>query len=233
MMKFPTVARECDRYGVSDAAGAAIATAALTDYGIIKEHDRTATIDRAKMRRQGEQLRVILSQEAKSSLSSLGPKSIFFDGSKEKTICASSASSKGFITEEHLILTEEPHSIFLGHVSPSSGSAVNIKNTIIDFFNENQTSLDNVLSIIGADGTNVNTGLNNDAIRLLELHMGHSVQWLVCMFHFNELPLRHLILHLDGMPTTSGPTAFSGNIGKTLEKCHELPVVKFEARQNN
>ena len=35
MTKFPTVARECDRYGVSNAAGAAIATAALTDYGII------------------------------------------------------------------------------------------------------------------------------------------------------------------------------------------------------
>src|SRR5206468_1938185 len=61
--------------------------------------------------------------------------------------------------------------------------------------------------------------------------MGHPVQWLVYMYHFNELPLRHLVLHLDG--TTSGPTAFSGNIGKALPKCHELPVVKFEARQNN
>ena len=61
--------------------------------------------------------------------------------------------------------------------------------------------------------------------------MGHSIQWLVCMFHFNELPLRHLILHLDGV--TSGPTAFSGNIGKALERCQELPVVKFEARRNN
>jgi len=51
------------------------------------------------------------------------------------------------------------------------------------------------------------------------------------MYHFNELPLRHLVLHKDG--TTSGPTAFSGNIGKALEKCHELSVVKCEARENN
>jgi len=58
MIKFPTVARECDRYGVSDAAEAAIATAALTEYGITKEHDRTAIIDRAKLRRQRQQLRV-------------------------------------------------------------------------------------------------------------------------------------------------------------------------------
>ena len=104
MMKFPTVARECDRYGVSDAAGAAIATAALTDYGIIKEHDRTAIIDRAKLRRQRQQLRVALSQEAKSSLFPVGPKSIFFDGRKDKTICAASTSSRGFITEEHITL---------------------------------------------------------------------------------------------------------------------------------
>ena len=52
MMKFPTVARECDRYGVSNAAGAAIATAALTEYGTINQSDSTAVIDRAKLRRQ-------------------------------------------------------------------------------------------------------------------------------------------------------------------------------------
>jgi hypothetical protein len=39
------------------------------------------------------------------------------------------------------------------------------------------------------------------------------------------------VLHLDG--ATSGPTAFSGNIGEALEKRYELSVVKFEARQNN
>jgi len=134
MMKFPTVARECDRYGVSDAAGAAIATAALADYGIIKDHDRTAIIERAKLRRQIQELRVTLSQKAKSSFSAVGPKSIFFDGRKDKTICAPSAGSKGFITEEHITLLEEPHSSFLGQVSPSSGSSVNIRNAMVDFF---------------------------------------------------------------------------------------------------
>jgi len=104
------------------------------------------------------------------------------------------------------------------------------QNVIADFFMENQVSLDSVV-VIGADGTNVNTGVNNGAIWLLKLHIKHPVQWLVCMFHFNELPLRHLVLHLDG--TTSGPNACSGKIGKALEKCHELSVVKFEPRGNN
>jgi len=44
----------------------------------------------------------------------------------------------------------------------------------------NKNSLDNLLAI-DADGTNVNTGLNNGAMRLLELHKGHPVQ-------FQELP---------------------------------------------
>jgi hypothetical protein len=44
--------------------------------------------------------------------------------------------------------------------------------------------------------------------------------------HGNELPLRHLLQHLDG--TTSGPRAFSGPIGKALATCETLPVVCFE-----
>ena len=51
VIKFLTVARECDRYGVSDAAGADIAAAALSDYGTIKKHDKEAIIDRANLSR--------------------------------------------------------------------------------------------------------------------------------------------------------------------------------------
>jgi hypothetical protein len=47
------------------------------------------------------------------------------------------------------------------------------------------------------------------------------------MYHFNELPLRHLFTHLDG--TTAGPNAFTGALGKALSSCQYLDVVKFEA----
>ena len=78
---------------------------------------------------------------------SVGPKSIFFDSRKDKTLCALTTSSKGLITEEHINRIEEPQSIFLGHVSPSTASSTNVKDAIIDFFDENKTSLDNVLAI--------------------------------------------------------------------------------------
>ncbi|GBP79762.1 hypothetical protein EVAR_56670_1 [Eumeta japonica] len=42
----------------------------------------------------------------------------------------------------------------------------------------------------------------------------------------NELPLRHLFFHLDG--STSGPKSYNGPIGKVLENCGELPVIKFQ-----
>lgn len=46
------------------------------------------------------------------------------------------------------------------------------------------------------------------------------------MLHANELPLRHLLLFLDGQ--TAGPRGFSGEIGKLLETCDKLPVVQFQ-----
>ena len=46
------------------------------------------------------------------------------------------------------------------------------------------------------------------------------------MFHFNELPLRHLFAHLDG--TTAGPNAFTGTLGKALLSCQSLDVVSFQ-----
>jgi hypothetical protein len=229
LIKLPTLARECDRYGVSNSAGAAIATATLIDYGIITQDDPSSVIDRSKLRRQREQLRATLTQDGQSNMSMKGPVSLFFDGRKDHTLCSISKNSKGSVSEEHITLIEEPHSVYLGHLTPESGSSANISSAIIDFFHENNTSLHNLIAL-GADGTNVNTGFQNGVFRLLELHLGRPLQWLVCMFHCNELPLRHLMMHLDG--TTSGPSAFSGNVGKALQKCGELSIVRFEPREN-
>ena len=46
----------------------------------------------------------------------------------------------------------------------------------------------------------------------------------------NELPLRHLLIHIDGV--THGPNSFSGPIGKSLSNCC-LPVVDFASVEEN
>ncbi|GBP06283.1 Protein asteroid homolog 1 [Eumeta japonica] len=53
------------------------------------------------------------------------------------------------------------------------------------------------------------------------------LQWIICMLHLNELPLRHLFDYLDGK--TSGPSTYNGPIGKLLDKCETRAVVEFES----
>jgi hypothetical protein len=106
MKSLPTLARECDRYGVSNTVGVAIATATLIDYGIVTDDDTSLTVDRSKLWREREQLRktlLLADQTAeKHELSSL-----YFDGRKDATICMPSVNIKRQITEEHVCLPEE------------------------------------------------------------------------------------------------------------------------------
>ncbi|KAK0058583.1 hypothetical protein Bpfe_011888 [Biomphalaria pfeifferi] len=80
---------------------------------------------------------------------------------------------------------------------------------------------------IGCDGTATNTGPAGGIIRLLEIKLGRPLQWLPCLLHANELPLCHLIKHLDGK--TTGPQGFSGPIGSALLNCELQPVYNFVA----
>lgn len=129
------------------------------------------------------------------------------------------------VTEEHISLIDEPGSTYLGHTSPSDGSAVALQRSMMDCLSLNNISVDKLVAV-ACDGTNVNTGQHKGVIRLIEEELGKPLQWLVCMLHGNELPLRHLLQHLDG--STTGPRAFSGPIGKALPLCHLMPIVAFE-----
>ena len=69
------------------------------------------------------------------------------------------------------------------------------------------------LQTVGCDGTNVNTGAVRGFIYLMEVRLGRPMQWLICLVHANEFPLRHLIQKLDG--AIKGPEVCSGVIGKS------------------
>jgi len=40
----------------------------------------------------------------------------------------------------------------------------------------------------------------------IEIYLGHTVLWLICLCHLNELPLRKVFLLYDGK--TVGPDSF-------------------------
>uniref|UniRef100_A0A8D9A187 Uncharacterized protein n=2 Tax=Cacopsylla melanoneura TaxID=428564 RepID=A0A8D9A187_9HEMI len=82
------------------------------------------------------------------------------------------------------------------------------------------------LRAVGSDGTVVNTGSRGGIIHRLELHLGRPLQWNICLLHANELPLRHLFQHLDGV--TSGPKTYSGEIGKLLVDCELSELAEYD-----
>ncbi|GBM47201.1 hypothetical protein AVEN_271262-1 [Araneus ventricosus] len=82
----------------------------------------------------------------------------------------------------------------------------------------------NGLTVIGCDGTNVNTGHKGGIIRLMELA---SIEWCNCLLQTNELPLCHLLNSVDGATTV--PKEFCRPIGKAIKTSEKLPVAPFSS----
>jgi hypothetical protein len=157
---------------------------------------------------------------------------LYFDGRKDKTkkqVAKGKKYHPTTVTEEHIVLVSEPGDEYMGHVTPSTGKSMDLKNSIVEFLSQNDINTEQLVAI-GCDGTNVNTGCEGGVIRLLELHCNKPLHWFVCLLHMNELPLRHLFIHIDGV--THGPSSFSGQVGKSLSNfC--LRVVDFEPVEGN
>jgi hypothetical protein len=147
------LAHTLDRYGVSNRAGAAITSSLLQDIGILSPDKNNDVIDPNKIRRIRTNARELL----KPDNSSLVLKSLYFDGRKDKTMSVVN-HRRVFNTEEHVSLIQEPGSVFIGHVSPSSGTASSMLTSILQFLEVESIGTDH-LRAIGCDGTNVNTGI--------------------------------------------------------------------------
>lgn len=227
--KLPLIALEklseiCDRYGVSYRAGAAIASATISDTKKKSSNSPPTIIDHNKLRRERLKRRSILLKNRKVETI----EALFFDGRKDQTLYCVKDKNKLYRrirVEEHITMVQEPGSIYLGHVTPPTGTSKDIEQAMFSYLTEKRTNL-NSLVAIGCDGTNTNTGRKNGIIVLLEKRFGKPMQWLICQLHANELPLRHLIQHLDGK--TTGPAAFSGPIGKMLKTCETREITQFE-----
>lgn len=121
----PSIAEAADRFDVSNTAAAAIASATLVDFGIVSRDNREKVIDKSKVWRERMKLRKI--KVELSNESAHFPKSIYFDGKKDKT----RVNMKAPVIEEHVVLIEEPGSLFLTHVCPQNGTAQEIFNEMI------------------------------------------------------------------------------------------------------
>ncbi|KAE9521573.1 hypothetical protein AGLY_018037 [Aphis glycines] len=208
---YALLSKTCDRYRVSDRAGAAIASAVLHNANC----DSSEVIDKNKLRRK---------RKKKNNEPALQIPALYIDGRKDKTLCNIEKDTY-YIKKEHISLIKEPESTFLGYITQTSGTFKCIEQAITDHFLERELSMECLLAVV-CDGTNVNVGTNGGIIRLLEKRLNKPLQWIICLLHMNELPLRHLFVHIDG--STAGPQTFSGEIGKQLESCEKKSVVQFQ-----
>ena len=69
-----------------------------------------------------------------------------------------------------------------------------------------------VVSSLACDGTVTNIGQISGAVHLVELKLEKNLNWLVCVLHPNELPLKALFYKIDG--TRSGPQSLTEPTGK-------------------
>ena len=113
-------------------------------------------------------------------------------------------------------MVAEPNATYFNHTTPKSGSSQDITNSMVKILKDRNVNTDSI-QVVGCDGTNVNSGQRAGVIRRLEKSFNRPLQWLVCLLHANELPLRHLFEALH--KTTTGPRGFSGSIGKRLGTC--------------
>lgn len=222
-LELPTVFSLLDRLKLSSMVGAAISSATLVDVGLITENDMSNVIDTCKIRRAREKHRKNLANGPFENFEGL-----YFDGKKDKTLVLSEDRSKRMvITEEHVSLLKEPGSEYIGHISPTNSKAPTVVESLSEFFfSKGQVDFMTNLKVVGCDGTNTNTGGKAGIIALIEKEIRAPLQWFICQLHANELPLRHLLYHLDG--GTVGPKELSGIIGKALETCEDLPLVNFK-----
>lgn len=228
-LALPTVAKVCDRYGLSSRSAAAIASAILADVGLISTEDLSLVIDKNKIHRAVSKAR----KEASKDVGGIVIKSIYFDGRKDKTLINEKIGDRYHrkeVLEEHISVLVEPGSTYLGHATPSRGTAKGILTSITTLLEDQGWNLNDVICV-GCDGTATNTGWKGGVIQYLEEYLERPLQWCVCLLHANELPLRHLFLTLDG--STSGPREYSGPIGKQLAVCENKTTVSFCALAGN
>ena len=98
------------------------------------------------------------------------------------------------------------------HLEPEGVKGEQNADSVLEFLTSQK--LADIWQIVGGDSTAANTGKHNGAFTFLEKKLGRKLTSVLCMLHLNELPFRHIFVHLEG--TTRSNNTFMGVIGKLL-----------------
>lgn len=156
---------------------------------------------------------------------------LYYDSRKDETImhtkkCRVNGTNKFYRSterQEHYSLVSQPNDLFMGFVNTKDGTAEVGSKAILKFIIEKNITDD--IDALGSDGANTNVGGVGGINHFIEVALKRPLHWFICLLHANELPLKALILKLDGR--TTGYNSFSGPIGKAIEKIGRPTIVDF------
>ena len=179
------IIKECDRWGVSPRAGAAVASAVLIDAGVVTKDDQTKIVDRNKLKRSIASYRESLSISASIDWElSDDIEGIYFGGKKDPTLVFEKDEQgklrQRCYEEEHYTLGIEPNSEYLIHLTPEGGCACDICAAILTQVKE--TTLDKSWKVVGSDSTAVITGHKGETICLESIHENVTYSCNQCEF---------------------------------------------------
>ena len=121
------VAVTCERFGISDRAGAAIATATLKAFGIVTDTNKTNVIVRSELRRERQKYREEIQKDEELQFGAVN--GIYIDGRKDATIISVKQGNSYYrktIIEEHYVLVGEPYEFYITLVTPINGTGTQI-----------------------------------------------------------------------------------------------------------
>ena len=160
---------------------------------------------------------------------------MYFDGKKDITLSVETDDNGkrhiNTILEEHYVVVGGPEELYLAHFSPVNGKGKTIVSNLFNIIKD--TALQEKMLVVGSDCTAVMTGAHKRCIRTLEEFLRRPLQWVICLLHCNELPLRHVFMFVDGTTKSPDTGSFSGPIGQNLtENVRSWPVVNFKRIRN-
>ncbi|KAF2902185.1 hypothetical protein ILUMI_04002 [Ignelater luminosus] len=146
-IKLSATALTSDQFGLSDRAVAVVASSMLEDVGLIFNKDFSLVVDRKRIRREKYKARKTL-----QFIQGLSPlRGLYLDGRKDNTMVLEQNGATFYRREvvlEHINLIQEPEGQFLEHVTPASGTGLNIANSIFQYISESHYDL-NTLLLLG------------------------------------------------------------------------------------
>ena len=184
-------------------------------------------MDRSKLRRERKKYREEIRNKEQELFEFVD--SIFVDRRKDATMTMFEVNGNYHhqtVIEEHYVIVGEPNGFYLSHVMPEDGSGHKIATSVYSAIKD--TDLEQILKIVGSDGTTVMTGKSKGFIASSETLIGRPLQWVICLLHLDnvgrdeEVDVRKFIIPKIN---TNAKTYYSLS-SLSLKDMHEPPALK-------